>query len=108
MSDFTDYMEQMFFSEATNIRERIYESKRWINDYLYKRKSYPEWVTRDGVSIKVEDITDQHLNNLINFLPKRNIWYQVFICEKKYRELNKKMPELEKANAKCEQIIDLL
>ena len=88
-----------------NLRETINSSEEWIVKYLSQRKDYPEWVTRDGKHIKVEDITDSHLSNLLNFLPKGNVWYKVFMCEKKYRNIMKRLPEWKKENLRNEEIM---
>ena len=109
MSEYTDYMEWCFFNHAANVREEAFDTEKWINDYFSKRKDYPKWRTRDGQEIKVEDVTDSHLENLLRFLKdKDETWYQVFTCEKRYRELVKKLPRLKKENKECEKIIDLV
>ena len=93
--------------EATEIRERIYENEKWINDYLSKRENYPKWTTRDGRQISVGDITDSHLENLLNFVPRGNVWHQVFTCEKLYRKLKEELPNLKRANIECNKVMDL-
>jgi len=104
MSDYTDYMEEMFFAHVMNVRERIYSNRKWKEDYLSKRKNYPDWVTRDGKHIAIANITDSHLENLLKFLPNDNPWHTVFECEKKYRHLC----DLEKENKENEKVIDLV
>ena len=106
MSDYTDYMEEMFFNHTFNVRETISSNQRWIDDYLDKRSKYPEWVTRDGTHIKVGDITDNHLENLLNYLPKDTVWHNVFSCEKLYRKLSKQIVELRKEDNYNTEIIN--
>ena len=87
MSDYTDYMEEMFFNHAFSIRMALESSRGWMDNYIEKRSKYPDWVTRDGRSISIKDISDGHLDNLLNFLPGENIWHEIFSCEKRYRYL---------------------
>ena len=108
MSDYTDYMEEMLFNHILNIKDQIYDSKRWIGDYLSKRKGYPNWITRDGRSIPVSEVTDSHLENLLNYIPENNVWHKVFSCEKYYRELMKKLPKLEEEDNYNDEIINTI
>ena len=87
MSDYTDYMEDMFFNHVFSVRMSLESNRSWMRDYVEKRSKYPDWVTRDGRSISVKDISDEHLENLLKFLPNGNVWHDVFMCEKKYRYL---------------------
>lgn len=107
MSDYTDYMEQQFFSEAVEIRETICDTENWINNYLTERENYPKWKTREGKEIAVKDITDEHLNNLLSFLPNKNVWHKALMCEKTYRNMKKKLVELKKASAECERVMNM-
>ena len=108
MSDYTDYMEDCFFSRVSSICQDLYEYKKWIDDYVSKREKYPEWVTRDGKHILVKDVDDNHLENLLNFLPESTVWHRVFECEKQYRYLSKKVKELEREDAYNQQVINLI
>lgn len=87
MSEYTDYMEEMFFNRVSEVREVIYENRKWKDDYLSKRSSFPDWVNRDGKHIPVSKVTDSHLENLLRFLSEEDVWHTVFACEKRYREL---------------------
>lgn len=108
MSEYTDYMQDMFFSRVINVRETISSNKDWIRDYLEKRDKYPNWVTRDGVSIAVSDVTDSHLENLLNFLPANTPWHKVFSCEKHYRQLCKQTQVLEEEDEYNTKVMDIV
>ena len=104
MSDYTDYMEEMFFNHAFSVSMTLENNRSWMRDYVEKRSKYPDWVTRDGRHISVSKIDDNHLENLLKFLPSENIWHDVFMCEKKYRYLCR----LEEEEKKNSEVIDLV
>lgn len=106
MSDYTDYMEEQFFGHVADVRMRIDSKETWIKDYTSKRESYPCWTTRDGQQIKVENVTDSHLENLLNFLPEKNVWHRIFECEKLYRKFKKEISELKKESKHLDDIIN--
>lgn len=108
MSNYTDYMEEMFFNRVMEVRETINDYEKWIEDYLEKRKKYPEWVTRDGKHIPVGEVTDSHLENLLNFLPENTAWHKAFEYEKTYRRLKEKLISLKKEDIENEKTIDLV
>ena len=108
MSEYTDYMIESFFSHAVDLRERINDSEKWIRAYLSQRKNYPEWVTKEGVRIKIGDITDSHLNNLLNFVPENSVWHKAFTYEKKYRYLKKNLPIWKAGTITNDEIIDVV
>lgn len=108
MSDYTDYMEEMFFAHIANVRETISSNKDWIRDYLEKRSNYPAWVTRDGVSIPVGEVTDSHLENLLIFLPEGTVWHKVFTCEKHYRDLCRLTCDLEKEDKYNTEVMEMV
>lgn len=108
MSYYTDYMEEMFFNHVSSVREDLYDFKKWMSDYLDKRSKYPEWVTREGKRIAVGDVDDNHLKNLLNFLPEGTAWHRVFLYEKTYRDLCSKVKELEAIDSYNEEVMNLV
>lgn len=50
------------------------------------------WKTNDGINIKFCDISDTHLDNIINFLRKKTnknqYIFDILLLEKKFRKLN--------------------
>ena len=94
-----DYDEQRFYDHIVNIRWTIQDYENLCNDYLEQRKHYPMWKTKDGIKIKIQDITDNHLENLISFILKKDPknqthWIDVFKREKYYRQLCKEIKDL--------------
>lgn len=90
----TDNILNDFYDRMASLSIGITHIEGWIRDYENKRKHYPDWVTREGVSIKLQDISDSHLENLIPFMKKKdptNGWLQAFEYEKRYRKLVKKL-----------------
>lgn len=109
MSEYTDYMENMFYTRVVNVRHQIDSYEKFITEYTSKRDKYPSWITRDRQVIKIQDITDSHLNNLINYLKySESPWYDIFICEKKYRNILKELPLLKKENMFNECVLEVL
>ena len=106
MSDYTDYMEEMFFAHVMNVREQLNDINIWINDYLIKREKYPDWVTRDGTHLPIGKIDDNHLDNLLNFVPEGTSWHKAFSYEKKYRRLCKLQSELKEEDKDNDKVID--
>jgi hypothetical protein len=98
MSDFTDYQEQVFFGEVAEAHLELDELTRWKEHYESKRDKYPPWITSSGQRIKVNDIEDSHLDNLLKFVKKKDPnnetkWYDAFKAEKFYREIGTRINE---------------
>lgn len=102
-----DYDEQRFYDHRINIRWTIEDYEEWCKEYLEQRKSYPMWKTKEGRELKIQDITDNHLENLIPFVLKKDPknqthWIDVFRAERNYRQLCKEIKDL-KAEYECMQ-----
>lgn len=98
MSDYTDYQEQVFFSEVAETHLELDELTHWKEHYESKRDKYPPWITSSGQQIKVKDITNSHLENLLKFVKKKDPnnetkWYSVFKAEKFYRKIDARLAE---------------
>lgn len=96
MSDYTDFVETYCRTPFTDYAEaqlELTELEQWKRNYESKRDKYPEWVTKTGQKIKVRDLTDSHIENLLKFIPKKDPnnetkWLDVIKCEKQYRNIN--------------------
>lgn len=108
MSDYTDYMETQFFGELASTTMGIDDMERWINTYLHQRGNYPSWTTKDGKEIKVGDITDSHLENLLNFVPSDCTWHKAFEYEKKYRKMKNELTELRNKESYYREVANLV
>lgn len=111
MSDYTDYQEQIFFGEVAEARLELSELSRWKADYESKRDKYPSWITSSGQHIKVRNITNSHLENLLKFVKKRDPnnetkWYDIFKAEKFYRGINTRIAKAQLLCDKYSHIID--
>lgn len=111
MSDFTDYQEQIFSSEIAEAHLELNELIRWKADYEFKRDKYPPWITSLGQHIKVRDITNSHLENLLKFIKKKDPnnktrWYDIFKAEKFYRRINTRIAEAQLLCDEYSRVID--
>ena len=104
---------QRFFDHKVSLSWAIDDYTKWMQDYKSKRNKYPDWITKDGIHIKVCDISDQHLNNLIPFVEKRDPenkthWVDVFKAEKRYRALlTEQLKHLKIEYAEMERVAEL-
>lgn len=61
------------------------------NEFLEKRRTL-NWTTISGQKILIKDISDTHLDNIINLYIKKKFtdarMYHIIMCEKKFRKLN--------------------
>ena len=105
MCDISLEEDKLFFT-VFGLRDRISSTQKWMADYESKRANYPFWITRKGKYLKVENITNGHLRNLLRFVPENNTWHQVFECEILYRKYQKQLPYLKEQLSKYEEIID--
>lgn len=111
MSDFTDYEEEQFFSRLANLRCEISRAVQWKKDYEKNRDNYPSWVTKDGEEIKVRDLKDSHLDNLLKFVPKRDPnnetkWVDILKSEKRYRTFDSYLDEKEAELSYYEEVME--
>lgn len=106
MSDFTDYMETHALYRGIEIRDQIHNITRWMDRYESARNTYPMWITRDGKHIKVENLSQNHLNNLLSFVPADNGWHHIFECEAEYRKLKVQLEQLKKELEEFESMIE--
>lgn len=103
MSDYTDFLEACCrspFSEYAEAQLELEELRRWKQKYERNRYKYPPWVTKTGEQIKVKDLTDSHIEALLNFIPKKDPknetkWIEVIKSEKQYRTIGMKIFRLE-------------
>lgn len=111
MSDFTDYQEEQFFNHVANIELELDEKITFKEKYEANRDKYPDWVTKDGTHIKVRDLTNSHLDNLLKFIPKKDPnnetkWINVIKCEIAYRSINQEIQALKEERDRLDMIID--
>lgn len=107
-----DFEIDRFYGEIASMRFRLSEINSWISDYESKRYNYPPWKTKDGDSIKVYDITDEHLSHLIPFLEKKDPknetkWVDLFKCEMTYRKIKEERKAIQENLSKYEEIGEL-
>ena len=103
MSDYTDFVEtycRSSFTEYAEAQLELDELKQWKQKYESNRDKYPPWVTKTGEQIKVRDLTDSHIEALLNFIPKKDPknetkWLDVIKSEKYYRTIDAKILRLE-------------
>lgn len=75
----------------------------WIEVYESKRDLLGNWTTKDGQSIPIKDLTDNHLNNIIDYLKRNNRSKEIIDIlevEQKYRKF------LKETNIKFNQYIN--
>ena len=102
---------QSFFDKIASISWCINDYKRWMKEYEKQRDNYPNWITKNGEHIKIQNIENTHLDNLIKFMGKKdpeNAWTFAFKYEKKYRELKKKIPEMENEYKEMRRISEIV
>ena len=97
----TDNLISDFYDTMCGYRWKISDREEWVRKYEEARRDYPEWETRDGRKMRVEDIGDTHLENLIPFIKRRDPenkthWVDAFECEKRYRKIKSELPKMRK------------
>ena len=103
MSDYTDFVEACCrspFTEYAEAQLELDELRQWKQKYESHRDKYPPWVTKAGEQIKVKDLTDSHIEALIDFIPTKDPknetkWIDVIKSEKQYRTIDAKIFRLE-------------
>lgn len=106
MSDFTDYMEDSALYRGIKIRDQIHNIEKWISSYEKARESYPMWITKKGKHIKIENISQNHLNNLLVFVEPDSGWFEAFQQENTYRKLKVQLRQLKKELEEFETTIE--
>lgn len=114
MSDYTDFAEtycRSSFTEYAEAQLELDELRQWKEKYERNQDKYPPWVTKAGEQIKVKDLTDSHIEALLNFIPKKDPknetkWLDVIKSEKQYRTIYRKISRLEEEVRKLSDEID--
>lgn len=88
-----------FFDYMASLSWDIEDYSKWMREYEANRYKYPAWVTKDGRSIPIHELTDEHLANLIPFVERKDPnnetrWVELLKQEQQYRRLSKKVPEM--------------
>lgn len=88
-----------------------YYVEKGIEGHIYynRKEDYSVWITRNGVKIRVKNMTNEHLLNTINMLnrcaPAGEDWFDALCIEARSRKLN--IP-IKSAYFECDaQIVDL-
>lgn len=100
-----------FYAEVASLKIEIDDCKKWIADYENKRANYPAWVTKDGQHIWVYEIDEDHLDNLIPFVQRKDPenktrWVDVFKAEQKYRRLKNELPYMRAELLNMESVVN--
>lgn len=103
---------QRFYDRMVSLSWGIENYSKWMREYEKYRDEYPAWVTRDGREIKIRDLSDKHLANLIPFVertdPKNETrWAELLKQEQKYRNFSKKVAEMEAELAKMREVSEM-
>lgn len=114
MSDYTDFEEtycRSSFTEYAEAQLELEELRQWKQKYESHRDKYPPWITKAGEQIKVKNLTDSHIEALLNFIPKKDPknetkWIDVIKSEKQYRTINAKISRLEEEVKQLSNEID--
>jgi len=104
-----DFETAGFFGEMASMRMDIQEYEDWCRKYESFRHNYPQWITKSGTGISICDMDDNHLNNTINLIHRKdsdNTWLKVLNQEKTYRSLKKEIVSLKNSLVKYEEIAD--
>lgn len=99
-----------FYDRLFYLRLSIEDYSEWINHYENIRKNYPSWKTKEGKQIKIEDIDNNHLNNLIALLTDKepnSTWLKAFKQEQNCREVKEKLNKLKQELSEMEEISDI-
>lgn len=89
-----------FYDRIATLSWKLRDYRDWVSSYEKMRDNGPDWVTKDGRRMKLRNISEDHLENLISYVQRRDPdntthWYDVLKAEKKYRELKREIPLLE-------------
>lgn len=102
-----DWETDKFFSQMASIRMDINDYENWCN--TYESFHYPEWTMKNGKTIPLKNMSDEHLENTINLIERKdktNSWLQILKQEKTYRKNKKKIIELKQELKSFEEIAD--
>lgn len=106
-----DNLVSSFFNELITLRWDIEDYTSWMKKYESQRYKYPEWITKSGKHIKIYDLEDSHLDNLISFVAKKDKenkthWIDVLKSEQRYRKLKSTVYDMQDKLAVMESIED--
>lgn len=103
-----DFEIDKFFGEIASIRMDIDDLRRWCSKY--ETFKY-EWTTRYGTKIKLSNMTEQHLNNTIALVKRKdptNEWLIALEQEKTYRKYRERLSKLTRELAEMEEVRDMV
>jgi hypothetical protein len=82
-----------FCGDIGSLLFKIDDYERFIREFEKYRSI--KWKTRVRKEIKISDLTNSHLDNIINFINNKSPeWIKIFNYEKQYREYKKELPSL--------------
>ena len=108
-----DFEIDSFYNEMAALRLEINSIDYSMKEFEKNRRQYPQWRMKDGRFIKISDISDEHLNNLICFIKRKGQgndrkWLWLFENELNYRknkaikeDLLKTLEEYEEVENNC-------
>lgn len=106
-----DYEITDFYNHMAGLAWDIDDYTKWMKAYETMRLGYPTWVTKDGKKLRIYEISSSHLDNLIEFIQKKDPdnktkWVDVFKAEKRYRELALEIKKLKTEYDRMQSISD--
>lgn len=101
-----------FYDHMACLSWDIEDYSKWMRSYEANRYKYPAWVTNDGREIKVYDLTDEHLANLIPFVERKDPknetrWIELLCQEQQYRRLSKKVVRMKQELEKMRYVSEM-
>lgn len=109
---YINYEINNFFDYLMCLRWNIEDYEKWINSYKDVRKNYPDWKTQKGEYIKIENLSDEHLTNLIKFIKRKDPnnktkWIEIFEQEKEYRKKIKEFLKMKEELINAEYVSEV-
>lgn len=82
-----------FYGSMSSLLFEIETYEKFIREFEKYRSI--KWKTKVGKEIKISDLTNSHLDNIINFINNKSPeWIKILNYEKQYRKYKKKLPSL--------------